>query len=62
MPQVTLNRGQAQLFVDDHLIATQDGLKRTLRQPEKDRGGHGIFVDFLQYKRDLKRAIARLSA
>jgi len=26
----------------------------------KDRGGHGIFVDFLQYKRDLKRAIERL--
>ncbi len=26
----------------------------------KDRGEHGIFVDFLQYKRDLKRAIARL--
>ncbi len=29
--------------------------------PGKDRGGHGIFVDFLQYKRDLKHAIARLS-
>jgi cation diffusion facilitator CzcD-associated flavoprotein CzcO len=28
---------------------------------DKDRGGHGIFVDFLQYKRDLKRAIERLS-
>lgn len=28
---------------------------------DKDRGGHGIFVDFLQYKRDLKRAIKRLS-
>jgi len=27
----------------------------------EDRGEHGIFVDFLQYKRDLKRAIARLS-
>ena len=26
----------------------------------KDRGEHGIFVDFLQYKRDLKRAIERL--
>jgi cation diffusion facilitator CzcD-associated flavoprotein CzcO len=26
----------------------------------EDRGEHGIFVDFLQYKRDLKRAIARL--
>lgn len=29
--------------------------------PDRDRGGHGIFVDFLQYKRDLARAIARLS-
>jgi cation diffusion facilitator CzcD-associated flavoprotein CzcO len=27
---------------------------------DKDRGGHGIFVDFLQYKRDLKKAIERL--
>lgn len=27
---------------------------------DKNRGGHGIFVDFLQYKRDLARAIARL--
>lgn len=27
----------------------------------KDRGEHGIFVDFLQYKRDLKNAIGRLS-
>ena len=27
----------------------------------KERGEHGIFVDFLQYKRDLKRAIARLT-
>jgi cation diffusion facilitator CzcD-associated flavoprotein CzcO len=26
----------------------------------KDRGEHGIFVDFLQYKRDLKRANERL--
>lgn len=25
-----------------------------------DRGEHGIFVDFLQYKRDLQKAIARL--
>jgi cation diffusion facilitator CzcD-associated flavoprotein CzcO len=30
------------------------------RPVSKDRGEHGIFVDFLQYKRDLKRAIARL--
>jgi hypothetical protein len=27
---------------------------------DKDRGEHGIFVDFLQYKRDLKKAIERL--
>jgi hypothetical protein len=32
------------------------------RAPDEDRGGHGIFVDFLQYKRDLQRAIARLNA
>lgn len=31
-------RGQAQLFVDDRLIATQSGLKRTLHQPVKDGG------------------------
>ena len=29
--------------------------------PQGDRGGHGIFVDFLQYKRDLQRAVVRLS-
>lgn len=28
--------------------------------PESRRGEHGIFVDFLQYKRDLQKAIARL--
>lgn len=28
---------------------------------QKDRGEHGIFVDFLQYKRDLQKAIASLS-
>lgn len=27
----------------------------------RDRGEHGIFVDFLQYKRDLQKAIASLS-
>jgi len=31
------------------------------RPPKKDRGEHGIFVDFLQYKRDLQKAIASLS-
>ncbi|MDN3562733.1 hypothetical protein QWY95_22815, partial [Halomonas neptunia] len=29
--------------------------------PSAARGDHGIFVDFLQYKRDLQRAIASLS-
>ena len=31
------------------------------RPVTKDRGEHGIFVDFLQYKRDLQKAIASLS-
>jgi len=31
------------------------------RSVVKDRGEHGIFVDFLQYKRDLQKAIASLS-
>lgn len=31
------------------------------RPVNKDRGEHGIFVDFLQYKRDLQKAIASLS-
>jgi cation diffusion facilitator CzcD-associated flavoprotein CzcO len=26
----------------------------------ENRGGHGIFIDFLEYKRELKKAIARL--
>ena len=30
-------------------------------QSSEDRGEHGIFVDFLQYKRDLQAAIASLS-
>ena len=40
LPPVTLERGQAQLFVDDYLIASQSELKRTLRQPKKDNGGN----------------------
>jgi hypothetical protein len=40
LPAVTVTSGQAQHFVDDYLIATQDGLKRTLRQPVKDSGGN----------------------
>lgn len=36
-------------------------IERHCRAPaNKDRGEHGIFVDFLQYKRDLQKAIARL--
>jgi len=37
---VAVKRGVAQLFVDDFLIASQTGLKRTLRQPKKDNGGN----------------------
>jgi len=35
-----LSRGEAQLFVDDHLIANQKDLRRTLHQPVKDDGGN----------------------
>jgi hypothetical protein len=37
---VRLERGRAQLFVDDFLISRQDGLVRTLHQPRKDGGGN----------------------
>lgn len=40
LPAVTLNSGEAQLFVDDALIASQTGLQRTLHQPRKDNGGN----------------------
>jgi hypothetical protein len=40
LPAVRIEAGEAQLFVDDYLIATQDNLKRTLRQPIKDGGGN----------------------
>jgi hypothetical protein len=33
---LVLKGGTAQLFVDDYLIASQEGLTRTLRQPKKD--------------------------
>jgi len=36
---VAIPAGIAQLFVDDYLIESQTGLKRTLRQPKKDHGG-----------------------
>jgi hypothetical protein len=35
-----LNTGEAQLMVDDYLIARQEGLVRTLHQPAKDGGGN----------------------
>jgi hypothetical protein len=37
---VKVESGISQLFVDDYLIETQDGLKRTLHQPKKDGGGN----------------------
>ncbi|HZL88002.1 MAG TPA: hypothetical protein VFB96_06460 [Pirellulaceae bacterium] len=40
LPPVTIASGQPQLFVDDYLIAQQNGLKRTLRQPKKDNDGN----------------------
>jgi hypothetical protein len=40
LPAVTVTSGDPQLFVDDHLIAWQSGLIRTLHQPVKDDGGH----------------------
>jgi len=39
-PAVPVPAGQAQLFVDDYLIATQDQLERTLHSPTKDHGGN----------------------
>jgi len=36
---VVIERGVAQLFVDDFLIASEQGLKRTLHQPRKEHGG-----------------------
>jgi hypothetical protein len=40
LPTVTVNSGHVQLFVDDYVIAAQNGLKRTLRQPKKDHAGN----------------------
>lgn len=40
LPAVTIKSDVAQFFVDDYLIASQDSLKRTLRQPKKDKGGN----------------------
>ncbi len=37
---VQIKTGVAQLFVDDFLIESESGLKRTLRQPDKDAGGN----------------------
>jgi len=35
----------AQLFIDDYLIASQEGLKRTLHQPRKDNGGRFPLIE-----------------
>src|SRR4051794_404993 len=40
LPAVTIRSGIPQFFIDDHLIATQDGLKRRLHRPKKDHGGN----------------------
>ena len=40
VPAVPVKSGLAQFFVDDYLIAAQNDLKRTLRQPKKDHGGN----------------------
>lgn len=37
---MSLKNGEAQLFVDDYLIAAQSDLERTLRKPKKDNGGN----------------------
>src|SRR6185503_5068229 len=37
-------RGQAQLFVDDYLIAAQRDMKRTLKRPRKDAGGNAPVI------------------
>lgn len=39
LPPVEIRTGEAQLFVDDYLIASQTQLKRTLHQPKKDFDG-----------------------
>ena len=36
---MTIEKGAAQLFVDDQLIASSEGLVRTLHEPVKDDGG-----------------------
>jgi cation diffusion facilitator CzcD-associated flavoprotein CzcO len=41
--------------------AFRTGIAAGCAQASDDRGEHGIFVDFLQYKRDLQAAIAALS-
>jgi len=37
---IEIETGAAQLFVDDFLVESRSGLKRTLHQPGKDRGGN----------------------
>ena len=48
-----LEPGEAQLFVDDVLIAAEEGLKRTLHQPTKDEGGRKAILDVAGQFEDL---------
>lgn len=57
LPPVTIHRGEAQLFVDDSLIATQEGLKRTLRQPVKDHGGNEPVIAIAEEFGDTKSTL-----
>lgn len=40
LPAVHLKSGESQFFIDDYLIAHQNGLQRTLHQPKKDHLGN----------------------
>ena len=44
----------------DAAAAFQNAIARWRRKPRRNLGGHSLFVDFLQYKRDLQRALRRL--
>src|SRR5262245_2622503 len=37
---IVIRAGEAQVFIDDYLIASSRGLRRTLHQPRKDDGGN----------------------
>jgi hypothetical protein len=44
--RIEVRRGDPQLFVDDYLIDQQEGLCRTLIQPNKDNGGSDPLLSF----------------